>query len=124
MSATRRQRAVLNGHSREIDYDLVLEERLRGLPLVGLAALMGHGPSDSRREFFCPACQIRGGESSLDWPTAQVVLVDPSSAPQEAKGWVCHACGTTGTRFTLVRLLLDSPSTIADLAAELKAAGA
>lgn len=73
----------------------------------------GHYPPADEDEFPCPTCQARPGS----W-----VLNGPAGKPAGGMAWCCDLCGAYGTRWGLVRRVLEDPHALARFLAFVPAA--
>lgn len=88
--------------------EVALREKLQRLTVARWADLLG-GLDDDPLAFFCPHCQVESIlGSGIEYPSAFLVI-EPLSTRDEALTYSCCKCAATGTRWTLVRTILDRP---------------
>lgn len=94
--------------------EVALREKLERFSVARSAELLG-GLEEDGLAFYCPHCQVdsilgRG----IEYPSARFV-VEPLGTRADALSYACQKCEARGTRWTLVRTILDDPDLYAEM---------
>lgn len=99
----------------------LLAEQISRASLDVLFGLIGTGPLDpdvwGRDYCWCPQHQLPGSADRITSGPAARLVVAPDKDPDTAVSWVCTEinCGVQGTRESLARILLESPTMMDEL---------